>query len=132
MKIEVGKFYKMRDERKVRIYCTDGDARSGVHGAFYNGRGWFAWTWTKEGISDSSTGKSNYDIISEWVEPHPAESWPVDAKILVRDYEGGEWVKRYFAKFENGIVHSWAGGDTSWSSSGQTTVWKLAKLAGEA
>jgi hypothetical protein len=73
-------------------------------------------------------------------EPHPAESWPVDAKILVRDYEGGEWVKRYFAKFENGLLHAWTGGGTSWSFSdsatvwkfsGPTTVWKFAKLAEE-
>lgn len=78
---------------------------------------------------------SNFDFDNEAKayrvkpETHPAESWPVDAKILVQDYEGGEWIKRYFAKFENGRLHAWLGGGTSWSANGHTSVWGLAKLA---
>lgn len=62
-------------------------------------------------------------------ESHPAESWPVDAKILVRNYKGNKWVKRYFAKFEKGLVHSWVNGSTSWSAYDRVIPWTFAKLA---
>lgn len=52
----------------------------------------------------------------------------VDTPILVRDYEGQEWARRYFAKYENGAVWAWDGGRTSWSGDG-VTIWKYAKLA---
>ena len=67
----------------------------------------------------------------EYVEP-PVD-WSkvaVDTPILVRDFVGGEWARRYFAKYENGIVYAWGGGATSWSAdSGDITDWKMAKLA---
>ena len=53
----------------------------------------------------------------------------VDTPILVRDYEDGEWVKRYFAKFEDGKVYAWVDGGTSWSSDNKTHKWNYAKLA---
>ena len=52
----------------------------------------------------------------------------VDTPILVRDTEDEEWVKRYFAKYEDG-VYAWSGGATSWTSENITTNWKYAKLA---
>ena len=68
---------------------------------------------------------------SEYVEP-PVD-WSkvaVDTPILVRDYKENEWIKRYFAKYENGKVYTWLGGATSWSvDSGEVTDWKFAKLA---
>ena len=69
---------------------------------------------------------------SEYVEP-PVD-WSkvaVDTPILVRDSEANKWRKRYFAKYDNGIVYAWAGGATSWSAerSSNITVWKMAKLA---
>ena len=66
---------------------------------------------------------------SEYVEP-PVD-WSkvaVDTPILVRDYDEQDWFKRYFAKYENGVVFSWAEGSTSWSAK-RTTRWKEAKLA---
>ena len=66
---------------------------------------------------------------SEYVEP-PID-WSkvaVDTPVLVRDSANLGWTKRYFAKYENGSVFTWAGGATSWSSEGYTTAWKLAKL----
>lgn len=65
---------------------------------------------------------------SEYVEP-PID-WSkvaVDTPILVT-YSGiHSWVKRHFAKYENGRVYAWNHGTTSWS--GQTcTVCELAKL----
>ena len=55
---------------------------------------------------------------------------PVDTQIYVRDYEGGEWIPRYFAKFEDGRVCAWCGGGTSWSRGEHETIfWRHAKLA---
>ena len=69
---------------------------------------------------------------SEYVEP--SVDWSkvaVDTPIFVRDSEANEWRKRYFAKYDNGIVYAWAGGATSWSAerSSNITDWKMAKLA---
>lgn len=52
----------------------------------------------------------------------------VDTPILVRDYEDEKWVKKHFAKFENGKVYTWFNGGTSWSSS-STMDWRYAELA---
>lgn len=52
----------------------------------------------------------------------------VDTPILVRDYEGQEWARRYFAKYENKTIYAWDSGRTSWSEDG-VTEWKYAKLA---
>lgn len=66
---------------------------------------------------------------SEYVEP-PVD-WSkvaVDTPILVRDSEIESWRKRYFARYDNGIVYAWGGGTTSWSAE-RSTSWKMAKLA---
>ena len=55
----------------------------------------------------------------------------VDSPILVRDYEDETWYKRYFAKFESGIVYTWLDGRTSWNSNNETNDWEYAKLAEE-
>lgn len=65
---------------------------------------------------------------SKYVEP-PID-WSkvaVDTPILVRDDIFSKWGKRYFAKYENGIVYAWSNGATSWSGD-RCTPWKLAKL----
>ena len=53
----------------------------------------------------------------------------VDTPILVRDYESQEWEARHFAKYEDGVIYAWDGGSTSWTSKGNVTEWKFAKLA---
>ena len=66
---------------------------------------------------------------SEYVEP-PVD-WSkvaVDTPILVNDSSDRKWLKRYFARYENGSVFAWNGGKTSWSSEGNATAWVLAKL----
>lgn len=52
----------------------------------------------------------------------------VDTPILVRDSEDGIWERRYFAKYESGVVCAWGDGRTSWN---EVVVigWKYAKLA---
>lgn len=65
---------------------------------------------------------------SEYVEP-PVD-WSkvaVDTPILVT-YSGiHQWVKRHFAKYENGRVYAWNHGKTSWTGE-MCTPWDLAKL----
>ena len=56
---------------------------------------------------------------------------PMDTPIWVRDSEDNEWRPRYFAKYEDGLVHSWYGGTTSWSTNADTMFWNYAKLAKE-
>lgn len=55
----------------------------------------------------------------------------VDTPILVKDILKSEWIKRYFAKYENGRVYAWKEGKTSWSAVNEHNVnsWKYAKLA---
>ena len=69
-------------------------------------------------------------LMKEYVEPQV--DWSkvkVDTPILVRDFEGSDWFRRHFAKYENGTVYAWDGGDTSWSGGDVMTDWKYAKLA---
>lgn len=84
--------------------------------------------------SDSCKG-STYNF-REWLNSkyvEPPVDWSkvaVDTPILVRDREEDAWRRRYFAKYENGIVYVWSGGTTSWSAySSDIGDWKMAKLA---
>ena len=52
----------------------------------------------------------------------------VDTPILVKTCEDGEWLKKYFAKYEDGRVYAWTSGCTSWTT-GHMTAWNFAKLA---
>lgn len=55
----------------------------------------------------------------------------VDTPILVRQGEDGDWLRRYFAKYEEGIVYAWKDALTSWTVlyDKDVTAWKYAKLA---
>ena len=72
-------------------------------------------------------------LFSEYKEPEV--DWSkvkVDTPILVRNDEDEEWDKRYFAKFECGVVWSFCDGRTSWSkrkTRNDIISWKYAKLA---
>ena len=83
---------------------------------------------------DNNNRRCNNGAIKEWANSEyiePPVDWSkvaVDTPILVRDYNEQDWLKRYFAKYENGVVFSWAEGSTSWSAR-RTTRWKEAKLA---
>lgn len=80
----------------------------------------------------SCTHKMLEWLDSEYVEP-PVD-WSkvaVDTPILVKDVKSGNWNRRYFAKYENGMLYAWTDGATSWSvpCSGDMTRWEMAKLA---
>ena len=68
-------------------------------------------------------------FIEEYEEPEVDWSQvEVDTPILVRDSENTEWVKKHFAKVEDGVVCAWNNGKTSWTTEGMVD-WKYAKLA---
>ena len=71
-------------------------------------------------------------LLEEYEEPET--DWSkvaVDTPILVRDNENAEWIRRHFAKYENGDVYAWRDAYTSWTTSytDDVTRWKYAKLA---
>ena len=73
-------------------------------------------------------------LMDEYKEPET--DWSkvaVDTPILVKDYEDGEWAKRYFARYEHETIYAWKGGITSWTacSSSDVTDWRYAKLVEE-
>ena len=68
-------------------------------------------------------------LMEEYEEPET--DWSkveVDTPILVKNSEKGEWIRRYFAKYENGLVYAWNGGCTSWTED-RMRSWDYAKLA---
>lgn len=84
----------------------------------------------------SDSCKGNARVFREWLnsEYKSKVDWSkvaVDTPVLVRDYEGGRWIRRYFAKYEDNTVYAWENGATSWSAcrSDNITDWKMAKLA---
>lgn len=53
----------------------------------------------------------------------------VDTKVLVSD-DKEDWEKRYFAKYEDGVVYTWCNGTTSFSADSKDFIidWHYAKL----
>ena len=69
-------------------------------------------------------------LLKEYEEPEV--DWSkvkVDTQILVKDHEDREWLKRYFAKYEDGYVYAWGNGCTSWNADNMY-AWNYTKLAG--
>lgn len=72
-------------------------------------------------------------MMEEYKPETPKVDWSkvkVDTPILVRDSENTEWLKKYFAKYEDGIVYVWNLGRTSWTAPHDKSVsaWRYAKL----
>ena len=71
-------------------------------------------------------------LLKEYEEPEePKVDWSnieVNAPILVKDHEDREWLKRYFAKYEDGYIYAWGNGCTSWNADNMYT-WNYTKLA---
>ena len=74
-------------------------------------------------------------LLEEYEEPkEPEVDWSkvkVDTPILVKEYEESKWTKRYFAKYEDGVVYAWNNGVTSWTANDDECViaWSFTKLA---
>ena len=74
-------------------------------------------------------------LAKQWLDEEYKTDWskvPVDTPILVKDSESEsvKWKHRYFAKYENGKVFTWADGVTSWSIENANFVseWRYARL----
>ena len=125
--IEPNKFYKTKSGKKAKIYeIFDNYYIGAVY--FEISTLWVPLVWSK-GQNIASSEGSLYDIVSEWTEPHPAESWEVDKKILVRNDED-VWFRRYFAYYHDGLIYAFDNAGTSWSEK-LTSPWKFAKPAEE-
>lgn len=74
MKIEAGKFYRLRDGLKARIYATDGARQCPIHGSYFSEGQWHQGIWDASGAYSSSI-TSSLDIVSEWREPRRYEAW---------------------------------------------------------
>ena len=73
-------------------------------------------------------------LMEEYEEPEI--NWnkvKVDTPILVRNAEDEPWLRRYFAKYENGRIYAWSVGRTSWTANtvAHMTSYAYAKLAKE-
>ncbi len=66
------------------------------------------------------------DLIEKPVKEVDWSNIPIDTKVLVST-SGEEWVRRYFAKYENGKIYVWDYGATSFSSN-RCTEWTYTKL----
>lgn len=71
LKIEVGKFYRTRNNQKARIYATDGGGEYTVHGAIYheNINVWVPHKWYISGRELSQEEEFIFDLVCEWEEP---------------------------------------------------------------
>ena len=89
----------------------------------YKARGANTLVFDKKGIEN---------ILKPYEEEHKIDWYKVavDTPILVSDFDDQTWYKRHFAKYVNGRVFAWNGGNTSWTEE-DTTSWKYAKLAEE-
>ena len=89
----------------------------------YKARGANTLVFDKKGIEN---------ILKPYKEEHEIDWYKVavDTPILVRDSEDEEWQRRYFAKYENGLIYAWIAGRTSWSTpDDDVSAWTYAKLA---
>lgn len=133
-KIEMGKTYKSRDGRAVRVLCVD---RKAIR---VGGESVVALVSNEDGYEDSvilhsdgrywgTLGDSEYDIF----EHSPWEDVKVDTKIYVRDEATDEWVPRHFAFYDKTEcrVNAFCHGESSFTSSGagEHVSWVFAKLA---
>lgn len=86
----------------------------------------YAWCNGRTSWNETSIYAWKYAKLAE-----PEVDWSkveVDTPILVRYSEKGMWIRRKFAKFEDGVVYAWHGGETGHSKS-YMTPWNYAKLA---
>ena len=85
---------------------------------------------TQEVIEDNLTLDEILQMDFEEIVDVDWSKVPVDTKILVSDYDDTSvWIRRYFAKYENGIVYAFSDGLTSFTI-GDAGVcgWKYTKL----
>lgn len=103
------------------------------HFAKYENGDVYAWVDGQTSWTGADEIKWKYAKLAEGEKEceEPKVDWSkveVDTPILVGEGDG-EWVKRYFAEYKDGIVYAWCGGSTSWDANNMMMSWKYAKLA---
>ena len=103
------------------------------HFAKYENGNVYAWVDGQTSWTGADEIKWKYAKLAEGEEEceEPKVDWSkveVDTPILVGEGDG-DWVKRYFAEYKDGIVYAWCGGSTSWDANNMMMAWKYAKLA---
>ena len=89
----------------------------------------YVWEGGKTSWTTDNTYPWEYAKLPE-DEKKPEIDWSkikVDTPILVRDSKDNKWLKRYFAKYEDGLVYAWLGENTSYDTC-NAAKWKYAKL----
>ena len=85
-----------------------------------------------KGFNSLVFDKNGLDKLKKLEKAEVAVDWSkvaVDTPILVSN-NGDYWRRRYFAKYENGMVYAFNGGKTSWSNQWDEPLeWEYAKLA---
>ena len=124
---------KVEVDTPILVKDFEGEEWRKRHFAKYKNGNVYAW-------SDGQTSWTAYDMMAwkcaklaedEKECKEPEIDWSkvnVDTPILVGEGDG-EWVKRYFAEYKDGIVYAWCGGSTSRDAHNMMTPWKYAKLA---
>ena len=122
--IEMGKQYKTRDGRSVRLLCTDCENKDYPVVAIiaYPCGNTDVYSYTAEGRYLKDSGPDEGDLI----EYSPWSDVAVDTKILVRGV--GSWIPRHFSHYADGFVHAWDSGWTSHTTE-RRNAWGHAKLA---
>ena len=114
------------ENEKILVEVKDGDVF--INGEFASQLCWdedavgFAVAeWLKHNNEEDITDESKID----W------NKVEVDTPILVKNYENESWIRRYFAKYEDGLIYAWSIGRTSWTANtvAHMTKYYYAKLA---
>ena len=91
----------------------------------------FGYTECKEVSCDKCHMLQFIWLHEEYKEPkEPEVDWSkveVDTPIYVKAYDTDAWRRRYFSKYENGKIYTWANGATSWSSENEEISWHYGK-----
>lgn len=89
-----------------------------------------------ENCAFDKLGSSCHERSADWLKEEyvePPVDWTkvaIDTKVQVCD-DNISWGNRYFAKYSNGLVYTWAYGATSWSNASDPIAWNYARLAGD-
>lgn len=73
-------------------------------------------------VAEDLLDGGNYIAIEDHIDIVDWSKVPVDTPILVKDNYEDCWHKRYFAKYENGVVFAFSYGSTQWSNDGDTPI----------
>lgn len=126
MQVSMDKKYKTKSGDAVRILCVDSkhptypvvalvddDGDDVIHSYTSSGK-----------FCSGSISEADLIEVPEWGD------FKLDDKVLVRDSEQEDWVRRYFSHVgDDGHPYTFQGGLTSWSNDDCPIGWKFCKKA---